>query len=153
MSAPSRDDDREAIRALLHEYCFRLDGGDLDGVADLFAHATMRSPGRTTPLTGRDEVRTNYDGVVLYDDGTPCTQHHLANTTIVLDGDTAASTSYFVVFQSRPDFALQAVLAGRYVDQFARVEGAWRFTDRMIHPDRIGDLSRHMRSDRVPRPR
>ena len=150
MGVPSDADDRDAIRTLLHEYCFRLDAGDLDGVAALFADATMGSPDRPDRLRGTTAVRSNYDGVILYDDGTPCTQHNLANTTIVLDCDTATSTSYFTVLQSRPDFALQPILAGRYVDRFDRVDGRWRFAARVIHPDRIGDMTRHMRADRQP---
>ncbi len=35
--------DVDAITALLHEYAFRLDAGDLDGVAALFEHAELGS--------------------------------------------------------------------------------------------------------------
>jgi hypothetical protein len=152
MSSPDVPADREAIRALLHEYCFRLDGGDLDGVAALFDHAEMGATTHDRRLRGADAVRTNYDAVLLYDDGTPCTQHCLSNTTIDIaaDGDHATARSYFTVLQSRPDFELAAILAGEYRDRFARVDGQWQFIERIIDPRRIGDLSHHMRSDRVP---
>jgi len=39
---------------------------------------------------------------------------------------------------------LQAILCGRYHDAFERVGGAWRFADRLILPDLVGDLSRHL---------
>jgi hypothetical protein len=53
--------------------------------------------------------------------------------------------SYFTVFQALPDFPLQPIIAGRYHDAFERVDGTWRFADRLILSDLIGDLSRHLR--------
>jgi ketosteroid isomerase-like protein len=138
-------DDVEAIRALVHEYAERIDTGDLDGLAAMFADATWGSPGRGTPLRGTDQVRRGYDGVILYE-GIPCTKHVISNVTIELTGQsTAAARSYFTVLQARPDFPLQPIIAGRYHDRFERVGGRWRFADRQIIPDLIGDLSQHLR--------
>ena len=65
--------DVDAITALIHEYAFRLDAGDLDGVAALFEHAELGSSIRPERVRGSDGARGNYRGVVLYDDGTA---HH-----------------------------------------------------------------------------
>ena len=139
-------DDVEAIRSLIHEYAARIDNGDLDGVAALFTHGTWSSPGRGTPLRGADQVRRAYDGVILYD-GSPSTKHVISNVTIELTDDhTATARSYFTVLQARPDLPLQPIIAGRYHDRFERVAGRWRFADRQILPDLIGDLSRHLRN-------
>jgi uncharacterized protein (TIGR02246 family) len=140
-------DDVDAIRALIHEYAERLDDGDLDGVAELFADATWGSPGRGAPLRGADRVRRAYDGVILYE-GKPSTKHVITNVTVDVgsDGTTAAARSYFTVLQARPDLPLQPIIAGRYHDRFECVDGRWRFADRQIIPDLIGDLSRHMRN-------
>ncbi len=137
-------DDVEAIRALIHEYAELIDTGDLDGLATLFADATWSSPGRGAPLRGAEQVRHAYDGVTLYD-GTPSTKHVISNVTIDVTGDAATANSYFTVLQARPDFPLQPIIAGRYHDRFERVDGRWRFSDRQIIPDLIGDLSRHLR--------
>jgi ketosteroid isomerase-like protein len=139
-------DDVEAIRALIHEYAERIDLGDLDGLAEMFAAATWGSPGRGTPLRGTEQVRRGYDGVILYD-GIPSTKHVISNVTIEVTGDGSAATarSYFTVLQARPDLPLQPIIAGRYHDRFERVAGRWRFADRQIIPDLIGDLSRHLR--------
>src|SRR2546425_8621375 len=113
----------------------------------------MRSgstPARAAPLYGIAAVRRAYDVVLLYD-GSPCTRHVVTNLVVELDGpDRAAARSCFTVFQARPDFPLQPILCGRYHDAFARVDGSWRFADRLILPDLIGDLSRHLRSLPVP---
>ncbi len=111
----------------------------------MFADATWGSPGRGTPLRGTEQVRTRYDGVVMYD-GIPSTKHVISNVTVDLDGtSTAAARSYFTVLQARPDLPLQPIIAGRYHDRFERADGTWRFTDRQIIPDLLGDLSHHLR--------
>ena len=125
-------DDAEAIRALIAAYGARIDGGDLDGVAALFAHAMWRSGGRV--LTGASEIRAVYDDVILYD-GVPRTQHAMSNVVVHIDGDAATSQCSFTVFQAVDGFPLQAVLAGRYHDEFARTATGWEFRDRMIHAD------------------
>jgi ketosteroid isomerase-like protein len=136
------------IRALLDAYCERLDAGDFDGVADLFRHGVFRSP-RGTNLEGAAAVRSQYDAVILYDDGTPRTKHVLGTVIVDVDddADTGTARCAFTVFQA-VDGPPQPVLTGRYHDQFARVDGEWCFRERFVYPDLEGDLSRHMR----PRP-
>jgi len=143
-------DDVEAIRSLINEYAELIDDGELDAVAALFTHGTWSSPGRGTPLRGADQVRRAYDGVILYD-GSPSTKHVISNVTIQVgdDGTAATARSYFTVLQARPDLPLQPILAGRYHDRFERAHGRWRFADRQIIPDLIGDLSRHLRDPAV----
>ena len=137
--------DVEAITALIMSYAERIDAGDLDGVAALFEHATWRSSVRGEPLRGAAEARRAYDGVLLYD-GVPGTRHVVTNLVVEVEPpDRARARSTFTVFQARPGFPLQAIICGRYHDAFERVAGAWRFTDRLIVPELIGDLSRHLR--------
>jgi len=142
-------DDRAAITALIHEYAERLDSGDLDGVAALFEHASWGSPGRAESLRGAAQVRRGYDGVIIHEDGTPNTKHVISNVTVEVDervGGTASAHSYFTVLQARPDLPLQPIIAGRYHDRFERDdEGNWRFAERVIIPDLVGDLTRHLR--------
>ncbi|HEY1740598.1 MAG TPA: nuclear transport factor 2 family protein [Acidimicrobiia bacterium] len=149
-------DDYEAVRALIHEYCFRIDAGDLDGLAALFDRAELGSSVRPERMRGREEARHYYDGVMLYDDGTPQTMHCITNITITMDADSRAANarSYFTVLQSRPGLTLQPIIAGQYRDRFACDDDAgWHFTERIIHPDRLGDLSKHMNQRWIPRPR
>ena len=94
----------------------------------------------------RCAASNRYDGVILYD-GVPNTKHVISNVTIEIADDRASASarSYFTVLQGRPDFALQPIIAGRYHDRFERADGEWRFADRQIIPDLIGDLSHHLR--------
>lgn len=138
-------DDADAIRSLIHSYAELLDVGDLDGVAALFEHATWRSSARADVRRGSAQVREAYRGVILYD-GMPRTRHVISNLAIVCeDAPVASARCYFTVLQAVPGLTLQPILAGQYLDEFARVDGEWRFTDRLIVPDLVGDLSHHMR--------
>jgi ketosteroid isomerase-like protein len=139
------DSDVAAITALIHEYAFRLDAGDLDGVAELFAHAELRSTQHDRVIRGSAEARTLYDRVIINDDGTPGTIHQLSNVTITVNGPAATARSYFTVLQVTAQ-GLHPVLAGEYRDRFERVEdGTWRYAARVFVPMLFGDLRQHMR--------
>jgi len=139
--------DAEAVRALVIAYAERLDAGDLDGVAALFDGAVLRPARSGRVLRGAPAARRLFDPVVLYDDGTPRTKHVLANLEVSVDPHegTATSGCTFTVWQARPGRGLEPVLAGRYDDRFACVDGRWRFAERVITPQLVGDLSQHMR--------
>jgi hypothetical protein len=134
----------DEITVLIHEYAYRLDAGDLDGVASLFEHAELGSTRRAGRVQGRAGARSYYDGVIIYDDGTPQTQHQITNVTVQVDGTTATARSGFTVLQVTGQ-GLHPILAGDYLDRFERVDGAWRFTERVFDPRLFGDLSRHMK--------
>jgi ketosteroid isomerase-like protein len=137
-------DDRAAIAALIYGYAERLDAGDLAGVAALFADATYRSD-RGGTYRGAAAVQQILERLVIRYDGVPRTRHVTTNLVIELAGDAATARSYFTVLQAAPGGPLQPIVAGRYHDRFTRAGGAWRFTDRLIFMDLVGDLSRHLR--------
>jgi hypothetical protein len=137
--------DVEEIIALIHEYAFRLDHGDLDGVAALFAHAELRATRGDHIRRGVSEARALYDPVIIYDDGTPRTMHQLTNVTVRVDVPTARARSYFTVLQVTA-LGLHPILVGEYRDRFSLVDGRWEFTERVFDPRLFGDLSGHMRS-------
>ena len=139
--------DGAEIVALVHEYAERLDGGDLDGVAALFEHATWRSDTTGQALRGVDQVRRVYDRVVLHN-GSPRTRHLITNLVVdpAPDAGTAGARCCFTVLQGVvPGQPIQVILAGRYVDRFEQAGGRWRFADRLFVTDLVGDLSRHFR--------
>ena len=138
---------RDAIATLILTYAERLDAGDLAGVADLFRDALYHSAGGGSYPGSAAVLEVLTRKVVLYPDGTPRTKH--VTTNLIIDVDEAAGTatarSYFTVMQATEQLALQPVIAGRYHDRFARRDGAWRFTERLILVDLVGDLSQHVR--------
>ena len=135
----------DAIATLLYTYAERLDAGDLDGVARLFAHADYGMA--AGPLsTGAAAVRAALEVVRLHD-GSPRTHHVTSNLVVDVDetAGTAGARSYFTVLQATAVLPLQVVIAGRYHDRFERVDGVWRFRERLIHVDLVGELCEHLR--------
>jgi hypothetical protein len=151
VSADSTADHRAAVADLLFEYAARIDGGDLAGVGALFAHANYRTAGSPVALRGAAEVQAAQETVVRLYDGVPCTHHVVTNVrvTVAPDRETATASSYFAVIFAPPGSPPATILTGRYEDTFEHADGAWRFTDRLIHLDQIGDLSGHLHLDRV----
>src|ERR671926_1844704 len=94
------------IENLVYTYAERLDAGDLDGVAALFAHGRicgMEDGPPETVFAGADRVRQMYEMATrLYDDGTPKTKHFTTNVRIDVDQDagTAQGGAYYCVTQS-----------------------------------------------------
>jgi len=139
-------DARGEIENLLYTYAERMDAGDLEGVARLFEHAVYRA-GDGPPLSAEEVLRVNRELVILHEDGTPRTKHLTTNARIEVDerADTASARSCFTVIQGVAGAPLAPIVAGRYHDRFERVDGAWRFCERHILVDLVGDLSRHLR--------
>lgn len=143
--------DGDRIRGLLGTYCRLIDAGDFEGVGELMARATLADEQGHVIATGPVEIAHLYATTTRrHDDGTPGTQHVVANTTFdepAADG-TVTATSAFVVLQALPDLPLQPVVTGEYVDTFARDEnGTWYFTERRFRIGRSGDLSHHLLID------
>lgn len=147
---PVSSSDRE-IQNLIYTYAERIDAGDFDGVAALFAHGRIRGVENGPPETvfeGSVRVRQMYDMAVnLYDDGTPKTRHHTTNVLLHIDEDsgTAAGRSYYCVTQATPELPLQVIVTGHYHDTFHRLDGVWWFNSRTMFVDQMGDTSRHVR--------
>ncbi|MEL7046638.1 MAG: nuclear transport factor 2 family protein [Pseudomonadota bacterium] len=132
--------DRDAILALMGEYCDSIDRGDLAGCAALFADGAWGIEGDLAH--GADAVMAVLDNVTLYD-GRPMTRHLMSNVHITVDGDGARAQSCITVMQGLEDFPLQAIFIGTYFDSFEQREGQWIWRERRIVPDLVGDLSRH----------
>jgi 3-phenylpropionate/cinnamic acid dioxygenase small subunit len=138
-----------AISNLMFRYAECVDLADFDGQSELFAHGTMRSTsaedgegGMTGEQVGRFYAATNR----VHDDGTLRTRHLSTNMRIDIDEerDAATAKSYYVVFQATPKLPFQAIVGGRYEDCFERVDGAWRFADRVVLVDQIGNMEEHL---------
>jgi 3-phenylpropionate/cinnamic acid dioxygenase small subunit len=142
-------DDRDAVTKLVLRYAELVDEGAFAAVGQLFEHATFRAVAGTDVYTrtGADQVREQFERMVITYDGVPGTKHVTTNVVVEVDdgAGTAASRSYYSVLQARPGLRLQVIIAGRYHDAFARLDGEWRFTDRLIFSDLVGDLSHHLR--------
>ena len=137
------------IENLLYRYAECIDSGELDALADLFAHGRICGVENGPPSTvfeGRDRVRAMYEmSTRLYEDGTPETKHVTTNAQITVDGDRGASRSYYTVLQATPGLPLQPIITGHYHDTFHVIDGSWWFDTRVMFVDQLGDLSHHLK--------
>ena len=140
-----------AITTLMYRYAECIDAADFAGLAALFAYGRIRSSSGTAQAGWSGEqvrefyARTNR----VHDDGTLRTRHVNANPIVVVDeaAGTATVRSTYVVFQATAKLPFQPIVGGRYEDRFERVGGAWRWAERLIHVDQVGDGSEHLALD------
>jgi 3-phenylpropionate/cinnamic acid dioxygenase small subunit len=153
-------DASDQIRNLIYRYAEAVDGGRFEMLNELFAHATLRfalgpgGPRRSIP--GTSAAAMYRDGIILYADGTPRTRHVTTNTIVDVDetAGRATSSSYLMTLQQVPGRGIEIIATARYEDTFERVDGTWRFSERLIRQssldgvtrDFIGDMSHHTRS-------
>ncbi|MGH7288395.1 MAG: nuclear transport factor 2 family protein, partial [Myxococcota bacterium] len=141
-----------AITTLLFRYAECIDRADFAGLGQLFAHGRIRSSsGPAGDAWSGDQVREFYARTNrVHDDGTLRTRH--LNTNHVVDIDEPAGVasvrSAYVVFQATPKLPFQPIVGGRYEDRFERSDAEWRWIDRLIHVDQVGDVSEHLNLDR-----
>jgi len=108
MADPARE-----IENLLYTYAERIDAGDLEGVAGLFARGRIATSADAPPeltFEGRDRVLGLYRASTrIYEDGSPHTKHVTSNPIIEVDGaaKAASARSYYTVFQQVHDLPLQ----------------------------------------------
>ncbi|WP_256585732.1 nuclear transport factor 2 family protein [Pseudomonas sp. FW305-70] len=132
------------ISNLLYRYAECLDSGRLVEAAELFRHARIKVQSHDSldhiALLGIWQQR-----IKLYPCGTPRTRHIISNLIIDIDetANTATVRSCYTVLQATDTLPLQPIAAGRYLDEFERVDGVWRFSFRdYSHLDMVGGLDR-----------
>jgi 3-phenylpropionate/cinnamic acid dioxygenase small subunit len=136
-----------AITGLMFDYADCVDRGDYDGIGALFAGGRMVQPDGTPMAEGAEAITALYHFTTkLHPDGSTRARH--VNTNIRLDidevGGVATARSVFVVFQATERVPLQPIVSGRYRDRFERHAGTWRFAEREIDTEMIGEISDHL---------
>ena len=133
---PTPLEDKEAIRELFSEYCFRMDAFQFTEFGELFTedgewiapYSRARGPVEIAQLMARNIPAE------------PKRKHFIMNSLIQLDGDRAtARTSYLVVLQAAGAGLVPSV-AGTYVDALVRTSDGWRFRERRLVHDLRAEL-------------
>ncbi|CAB4745592.1 unannotated protein [freshwater metagenome] len=142
-------EDRAAATELLARYGEAIDAGDFEGLAELLSDAELLDESGNRIAQGKAEILALYSAMTLrHADGTPLTAHVI--TTVIVESagtDTLQMRSRFTVFQATDSLPLQAVVVGRYRDTLTRLQGEWRFTQRVMMPQAWGDVSEHLSFD------
>ena len=128
---PTAVEDKDAIREVLADYCFRLDGGDYDGMAALFAEDGTWDTAFGT-ATGRAAIAELARNIRARAGAErPRAVHLVSNIAIALDGDSARVRSNWMVMQNAPE-GPKIGSGGGYADEMVREGGRWLFRSRKI---------------------
>jgi len=127
-----RMEDESRIRRMLIEYGAYLDAKDYRAYAALFAPDGVWQGGFGT-FTGPAAI----EAMLTANLGAPepgfvnkANFHMLTNPLITIDGDRAHVESKYLFWTASSDSRPTPLLAGRYVDEFVRVDGQWRIARR-----------------------
>jgi hypothetical protein len=126
--------EKDAIRELMAEYCFRLDNDRFAEMAALFT-----ADGTWDTAFGKGTGQADIEALVRRIRGTaprPRAIHHVTNLVIKLEGTTAKCFSNWMTVQNGEQ-GPKIGSAGSYTDDLVKHDGQWLFRyrkiDRFIH--------------------
>jgi uncharacterized protein (TIGR02246 family) len=131
-----RLEDEQEIRDVLYEYGRRLDSGDLEGYAQLFAKdgewiggfGSAKGPADILALMQKF-IKTKPDPKNVHG------FHVFTNPVVHVDGDHATSLCKLIFMGRGPDNRPVPMLGGHYDDTFVREDGHWKFQRRVVMLD------------------
>jgi len=139
--SPGEAADRLAIRELVEAYAHCADRRDAKGQMSLFTadmhfvvfmNAKDRKP--TWELRSRDALAPVFADLNKYD----ATTHFVGQSTILtLTGDRATGEAYCLAHHVTLDDGKRRLMVAslRYLDTFAKADGAWLFAERLLFVD------------------
>jgi hypothetical protein len=135
--SPAEAADRLALRELFDAYAHCADRRDAEGQKSLFTVDTrfavyMAGPG-TEPsyvLEGRDALAPVFADLNRYE----ATMHFNGQSTVSIDGDRATGESYTIAHHVYTQGGVRKMMVAwlRYLDVFAKIDGAWYFAEREL---------------------
>jgi uncharacterized protein (TIGR02246 family) len=130
--------DREAIRNLPLQYCHCVWQKDLDGYANLFTEdGSFATNDPSLPRAqGREALRTMIGGQLEASKPRPFIHNHVIE---LLGPDQAKGTCYAEVRLLRE--GKKWLMSGWYDDEYAKVNGQWKFKARQITVDSFAPVN------------
>ena len=128
---PTAVEDKDVIREVLAEYCFRLDDGRFAEMAALFTEdgtwdtAFGKATGRAPIAELARSLRARAE------EPRPRAVHLVTNIAIALDDARAQVRSNWMVLQNGPQ-GPRVGSGGAYIDEMVRADGRWLFRYRKI---------------------
>jgi hypothetical protein len=139
--SPEEAADRLAIRELVEAYAHCADRRDAKGQIALFTTDThfvvymnAKHPTPSQELHSREALAPVFADLNQY----AATIHFVGQSTIfTLKGDRATGEAYCIAHHIRVDGEKRDLMVAylRYVDTFAKIDGAWFFAERLLYVD------------------
>ncbi len=147
MSDPGTISDADASAAItdtILNYAQHVDAGESEKWAQLFCRDATFDEGRA--VQGRAEIEALLPKLLkLFS----ATSHHISNIRIHRTADDQASATSYVYAWHRKHDGTDFEFWGRYVDQLAFEDEAWRFSSRKV--EQFGARGLNIKVDQVPR--
>jgi ketosteroid isomerase-like protein len=139
--SPAEAADRLAIRELIEAYAHCADRRDAKGQMALFTADTRfvvymdaKDPKPSQELHAREALAPVFADLNRY----AATMHFVGQSTILsLSGDRATGEAYCIAHHLTMDGEKRRVMVAylRYLDTFAKMDGAWLFAERLLYVD------------------
>ena len=139
--SPEEAADRLAIRELVETYAHCADRRDAKRQMALFTTDThfvvymnAKEPKPSQELHSREALAPVFAYLNRYD----ATTHFVGQSTIfTLDGDRATGEAYCLAHHIMADSGKRRLMIAslRYLDTFAKIDGAWFFAERLLYLD------------------
>jgi ketosteroid isomerase-like protein len=135
--------DHWEISDLIARYAELLNLGQIEELGELFRHGWISSATNDDVYEGTEAVIGMYRKSVVFPEKLPDTLLFTSNLQLHIEGDAAKGKAYFLGMHQTAG-GVAAVIAGRYHDEFRRIDRRWWFHHRHMIPDLAGDLSSHL---------
>jgi ketosteroid isomerase-like protein len=139
--SPEEAADRLAIRELVEAYAHCADRRDAHGQMALFTADThfvvymdAKDPKPSQKLHSREALAPVFADLNRYE----ATTHFLGQSTIfTLNGDRATGQAYCLAHHITANGGRRRLMIAslRYLDTFAKIDGAWLFAERLLYVD------------------
>jgi hypothetical protein len=139
--SPEEAADRLAIRELVEAYAYSADRRDAKGQMALFTTDThfvvymnAKDPKPSQELHSREALAPVFADLNQY----AATMHFVGQSTILaLNRDRALGQAYCIAHHLTVDGEKRRLMIAylRYVDTFAKIDGAWLFAERLLYVD------------------
>jgi uncharacterized protein (TIGR02246 family) len=124
------------IEQLLYRYCFAVDAGEAEKIANLFAEDATLAPLYTgeAPVEGRAAILGWYQRYGQSVNANAEHLRHVVSTPLIdVDGDRASARCYLTANSRSKKSGLASWTAGAYHDELVKRDGRWLFKRREIH--------------------
>jgi hypothetical protein len=124
---------RDELHQLVTAYCRAVDRADYEALRSLYHPDATDSHGSFS-TGGVEQFITQLRAAEPY---VRVSQHNITTTNFVIEGDVGRGEIYCLVFHTfaGPEHDIDVIIGGRYLDQYLKHDGSWKFSQRTIVAD------------------
>jgi hypothetical protein len=126
--------EKVAIAELIARYNYAIDHNDYQGWANTFAPDGVFQGviGRFAAHAELDEFIASVKNLTA---SSPNLRHYVTNILPEINGNEARCTSFLLMTSTSATGVTTIALAGEYEDRLVKLNGQWRFRERIVRPD------------------